>query len=310
MANYIPSASNALSDAYAGRTVTDQIAYTTYVQDRVDAKYGGQEWMNEILSLNLCKVASNTYGGIQYACLTGLTDGDPIRISGNNAVSKSTSDTTPNSQVDGFCRFKGVIGATEVPAALTCYIDHFRLVTITGGTAGAPVYLTDTGTISPTHGTMTNRLGVCISTTQAIVFANPGSTGIASNAGTYLESLASGASLGASGAYADVNNIILSAGDWDITGLIDIRSSTGFPASVGMGISTTSGNFSTGLTSGVNYLTINGAFSGISAITAAITIPNYRVSISSPTTYYQKAIITTSGTIGTCDARLSARRWA
>lgn len=116
---------------------------------------------------------------------------------------------------------------------------------------------------------------------------------------------------GASGVWVDVhalgtgNGITLGAGDWDITGIVSANGAiTGTQFAIG--ISSTPGNSSTGLVTGVNYVetpTVPTATCNIMQ-----TIPSWRVSISSPTTYYLKAFM--AYTVGTLNlrGRISARR--
>lgn len=130
----------------------------------------------------------------------------------------------------------------------------------------------------------------------------------AGNIGEYIESIPGSANFGASGVFSDYTSISLTAGDWDVSFLAN-----GDPASVGtftnfdIGISTTTGNSTTGLTSGSNRLTIG-------ATTASDTsgcIPVYRMSLASTTTVYAKMESVYSGGSGApriISGRLSARR--
>lgn len=131
--------------------------------------------------------------------------------------------------------------------------------------------------------------------------------------GEYLESLvSSAASVGTTNQFFDATSLSITAGDWDVTGLINyIGNGATFPASQDfeIGISTTTGNSSTGLTQGVNYLKfLTGTVLGANA-QFNLAIPAFRVSLSSTTTYYLKGFCA-AYTVGTPQyvCRLSSRR--
>ncbi len=104
----------------------------------------------------------------------------------------------------------------------------------------------------------------------------------------------------------DLTSVTLSSGDWDVSGQIAVfLNAAGVVTQVLGGISSTAGNSSTGLVDGDNE--INGA-PPTAAYDTEVTIANWRVSISSKTTYYLKCLVTfTSGT-PQAYGRLSARR--
>lgn len=128
--------------------------------------------------------------------------------------------------------------------------------------------------------------------------------------GEYIESLVGVTSHGGSATFVDAASISLTAGDWDVTGIVQIVKNTGTFTSTyfGIGISTTSGNSSAGLTDGQNA----GSDAAVVPVTFTRHImdtPVVRVSISSTTTYYLKLYMDTY-TSGTPQfaCRLSARR--
>lgn len=99
---------------------------------------------------------------------------------------------------------------------------------------------------------------------------------------------------GATTQWGDATSLSLEAGDWDVTFVVETRinTATGFAGETEMGISSTSGNSATGLTRGLNW------FSNLSPTASAnitASIPNYRVSIASTTTYYAKLKASYSG---------------
>lgn len=163
---YTPDKANATEDAYAGRDMTDPYAYGTYDPKRLDAKYRGQEWDNEILALHAGRVASKGYRKT-YTCVSGLAVGDPVYISANDTATKATAANTTTNKVIGFVRYK--------PTTTTCYIDHFVVKTSvsTGKTAGADVYLTDSGGYDSSAGTVATIVGKWLNATDVVLYASP-----------------------------------------------------------------------------------------------------------------------------------------
>lgn len=125
--------------------------------------------------------------------------------------------------------------------------------------------------------------------------------------GEYIESVFAAVAAGAAGAFSDSGNIALTAGDWDVTlNCMAVYSVFGANTSWAMGISTTSGNSTTGLTSGSNY------YSSLPPVlnncNGANALGVYRMSLSGSTTVYAKTQIAFSGGTWTWYGRLSARR--
>lgn len=146
---------------------------------------------------------------------------------------------------------------------------------------------------------------------QGITDASSAALGVV---GEYLEStVISATNTGATGAYFDATSLSLTAGDWDVTGIIYYTRNSATMSSLDTicGISTTSGNSASGLVAGVNVIEQNhGPTNPPSAWGQwALSIPNYRVNIASTTTYYLKGLIA-AFSVGTPQytCRLSARR--
>jgi len=123
--------------------------------------------------------------------------------------------------------------------------------------------------------------------------------------GEYVEALVTALTNSpSSGTFGDATSISLTAGDWDVVGFIYEESGTA-PTQLRAGISTTSGNSSTGLTESVNY-----SFLGASAEANSRTtnVPSYRMSLNSTTTVYLKILSVYGGGTPQYKCRLSARR--
>jgi hypothetical protein len=108
----------------------------------------------------------------------------------------------------------------------------------------------------------------------------------------------------ATGVYGNVTSISLTAGDWDVSGIVATQASTVVTRNV-MAISLFSGNTTTDHTNADNtgdYLLPTGGANGQG------NIPVWRVSISSTTTVYLKARLTYASGSPLLDGRISARR--
>ena len=108
--------------------------------------------------------------------------------------------------------------------------------------------------------------------------------------GEYIESVVAADSVtaAANGVYKDLTSITLTAGDWDVTFLMDINNAGVAAILYGGGIGTATGTSTTGLVIGSNFLYTGGTVS-VGANTG-IAIPSYRISIASTTTYYGKCV--------------------
>lgn len=154
-------------------------------------------------------------------------------------------------------------------------------------------------------------------TTAGIVGTTTNDNAAAGNVGEIISSSVSFASrinMPTSTQYGDLTSIGPTAGDWDISLIVGFEWNSGIAVQLSAGIGTATGNSSTGLVAGDNWAgqgwaaSTNGGGAGISVSgTTFISIPSYRVSISSTTTYYAKLNMT-STTVPTAYGRISARR--
>lgn len=106
--------------------------------------------------------------------------------------------------------------------------------------------------------------------------------------------------------YGNNISVDVTPGEWEISGVVDstLNTGVGFTQNA-MGISTTTGNSSSGLTLGDN-------FSGFNVPTATTdsfaSVPNYRITATSITTYYLKVQATYTSGQPQYTGRISARR--
>lgn len=139
-----------------------------------------------------------------------------------------------------------------------------------------------------------------------IVGTSTNDNAAAGNVGEYVSSyISSPVNFPVSGNYGDLTSISLTAGDWDISEVLEINGAvTGTQFVIGIG--TASGNSSAGLNEGDNVAQTPTGSTGASNDT--LSVPAWRVPISSTTVYYFKYFALY--TVGTPQARgrISARR--
>jgi len=124
--------------------------------------------------------------------------------------------------------------------------------------------------------------------------------------GEYKESVISSATnFPTSTEFGDLTSLSLTAGDWDVTGMVWNLQNGSTCTECMMGISATSGNATTGLVNGSNWMVAPGPDGDNST---SSTVSSYRVSLSGTTTYYLKYQATYSAGQPQAYGRLSARR--
>ncbi len=160
--------------------------------------------------------------------------------------------------------------------------------------------------------TFTGTVTAAILTTSGLYTPSAGIKGAsgagnaaAGNVGEVISAtVAGGTAFPTSGNYGDATSILLTAGDWDVTAMIHGSANSTTVGQYNIGISTTSGNSSSGLTAGVNNL-----FEIFSANqNTSICVANYRVNINSSITHYLKIQGTWTGNNPNYGASIYARR--
>ena len=111
---------------------------------------------------------------------------------------------------------------------------------------------------------------------------------------------------GATGDWADADSISLTAGDWDVTGILSMQLNGGTITQMDLGISTTSGNSATGLQEGDNF--VESAALPAGAVHQSVSIPSFRMSLSGTTTVYLKVKAAYAVAAPQYVSRISARR--
>lgn len=221
---------------------------------------------------------------------TGITvSGSPITTSGTMTLGGTlvianggTGQTTANAAFNALSpsTTKGdLIGFSTVNARLAVGTNGQLLTAASGQTTG-----------------LIWQTGI-----QGITNASDAAAGFV---GEYMVATASNQAMPTTNTFGDAVSLSLTAGDWDVTHQVYFAANGTTYTDCTTGISTTSGNSSSGLVLGDNSM--------ISAPTNANDSSNviaaYRVNINSTTTYYGKVKARWSGGSPTYYARMSARR--
>lgn len=154
---------------------------------------------------------------------------------------------------------------------------------------------------------------------QSISFNNNGTRGIvgtttnddapAGDVGQELRTFTSGTAAAASGVFDDCGSLALTAGDWDVCAILHGEYNGGTWSSLTLGISPNSGNNSSGLTDGDNMVIQSWSNSNTNPLSVSLAIPQYRVKLATPTTYYLKRrFVYSAGAPASDGCRISARR--
>lgn len=175
--------------------------------------------------------------------------------------------------------------------------------TVNSGTSGQVAYYPATGpTVSGTDAFAVGSTGP----NGIITGTNTNNSAAAGKVGEYISSVVGITALPATDTYGDLASISLTAGDWDMSanGVSDGNAAGGYTRS-DLGVSTTSGNSTTGLVMGDTLMASNSP----PANHCQLCLSGIRISLASTTTVYLKMRATfTSGSPTFRGARLSARR--
>lgn len=249
--------------------------------------------------------------------ISTYTTGDLIYASGSSALSKLSDVATGNALISG-----GVGAAPEWgKITLTGHVSG-TLPVANGGTGIATLtanripYGNGTGAFQSSSSFTFDGTTVTVPALTATAAITPSQTaGIVgtttnnnANAGSFGEAVRSYqgvTNFPTSTQWGDLTSISLTAGDWDVSSVILAGANGATVVEWRTGISATSGNSSAGLTAGDNQAN---CLPPTATANSSMTIPCFRVSISSTTTYYLKYFADYSVATPQALGRLSARR--
>lgn len=145
--------------------------------------------------------------------------------------------------------------------------------------------------------------------TQGIVGTTTNDSAAAGNVGEVVRSSVTSVALPTTTQFGDLTSISLTAGDWLVSGLMNYLDNSGTLTNIILGISTTTGNSSTGLVSGDNEAIANYGGAAFTAVpSGALAVPSYHLQLATTTTVYLKYSATYTGTPGSVSGRISAVR--
>ncbi len=310
----------------AATTTATEIGYvngvTSGIQAQIDALSAGTSPLQPYGIIN-CSIAASVAGGSLTVALKDATGADasggsPCIIASRSATATSgvytnISTTAALSVVAATGQGLGCDNTSGVACTIYVYVINtgsaYVLALSTGiiaddgivqtssnvGTAGNTLYSTANQTSKPVRliGRVTDILaGSDIWSNAPVTVSNWPFDKNVSQAVTDTNALGSWAFT--AGQYGDLSSIILEAGEWDITGDMTVFSNGATTTTlVGLGISTTSGNNSTGLTLGdtLSYImksTTSGNYESLHVKTTA--------TATGRTIYYLKGLANTSTT--------------
>lgn len=158
--------SDALQHGFSGHTGgwEDPTNYAAAHARRIDAKFHLKPVDDELMALWRSALATSQYRQA-YTCASGDAAGTIVRITSNNTVTPALATTTANARAIGVIAYK--------ETATRCYLAHAYYFSGLSGAANGIAYLSDTGTVASTQGTVEKAIGVFISATEAIVMLSP-----------------------------------------------------------------------------------------------------------------------------------------
>lgn len=129
---------------------------------------------------------------------------------------------------------------------------------------------------------------------------------VAGYVGEYIQSVVAAVSFPSTGTWGDLASISLTAGDWDVNGMLATSRNGATVTSCDIGISTTTGNSTTGLVYGSNRFEFPSPLAGNYDTSGYV--PAFRISLATTTTVYLKFSAAFSIATPQASGRLSARR--
>lgn len=257
-----------------------------------DSQFGNGTGTTEVIISSLGVTMST-----QTTIISSMTVDGPLRIVSASSATILSISTSPTASA--------LLSVSSTPA--TAPTDFLAYISSTSGT---PVFaVQNNGNIymsTSTNGLVTMSTLTFSVSSSGILGATDGSTANSGIVGQYISTSAIVAvPFPGTGNFGDLVSATIPAGDWDISAVLGSQANSATVTTMAIGISSTTGNSSAGLVEGDSYL------KGLGPTTAtdtALTIPSFRVSLSTAKTYYLKYSggfsIATPNAVG----RMSARR--
>lgn len=224
-----------------------------------------------------------------------------LDYSSGGTITASGQNTNENAIVN---EFNGNIESANIKDATIVNADIANS-TIQGGKIDSTNFSISVATITTlTNTTMTSSTA----TITHLVGTTTNNNATAGTVGEYKSgSVVSGSAVSASGTnFVDITAITLTAGDWDLSGIVTCTLNAATMTGYEGVLSVNTGNTQTDHVSGDNLIGSNNVPNGVED--SSVSIPNWRVSIASTTTYYLKFRVISSAGTPKGYGRMSARR--
>lgn len=186
----------------------------------------------------------------------------------------------------------------------------------TGAPGTIAFQVSTTGSTGSTLQTQVTRMtvgetSVVTTVPTAIVGTTTNNNASAGQVGEYVESKSTAdVTIATTATFQNFTSISLTAGDWDVTGTLEMGQGSAVVKFFSIAISTNTGNTTTDHADGENERTTGSAGGGIVYDNTPMGIPSYRLSLASTTTVYLKG--SASWTVGSAPimgaGKISARR--
>lgn len=237
------------------------------------------------------------------------TLGDLISGGASGAATRLAGDTT-NARV--FLKEQSSGGVATAAAWVQIQASDIlggTLATARGGTNSDSSAATGIAKVASGTWSYSNTISSAITFSGGLVGSLGTGSASTGNVGEYVESIISSATsmTAATTAFQDMTSISLTAGDWDVSLHTDGQNAGGTVTTMDIGISTTTGNSTTGLVFGSNRLEYPGP---TSSTDQGGTIASYRMLLTATTTVFAKLSMSFNSTAPKYRCRLSARRSA
>ncbi len=256
--------------------------------------------MKKLLALLL--LASPSYAGL--ITHTDYTNGATITASGQNSNENAIVNEF-NGNIDNTNIKPGAVIAVNKLATITANsvatTDANGFLTVS--TATFQGYLTVAGSM-----TVQGIINFSSNTTMGIAGTRTDNVAASGLVGEISSRTFSGAAVPTSNQYGDPASLTLTPGDWEISAAIYYVASGATWSQFEIGISTTSGNSSTGLILGDNDFAAIWASSALTPLSGSLAIPGYRLGLTTTTTVYLKEKLIYSGSTPVASGRITARR--
>lgn len=250
----------------------------------------------ELIPLVQFGSVSGTVGAPQYSFDADLTSGMYLQASGHPSISAA---------------------GTEVFRFTSTELIPLKQIGSVSGTKGAPQYSFDADLTTGSYLNAANDFRISANSTDVIIAKSSGVAVLGTNTnnnatsgfvGETVSSTAAATNFPATTNFGDLTSISLTAGDWLISIFTNFQTNLATTSQFTVGISTTTGNSSTGLTLGDNEATTIIGSGDATITTRPIAIPFYRASLTGTTTYYLKYSATFSAGTPALSGRITALR--